>query len=328
MKVRFLGGTREVGRSALHVTTERAKILLDYGVMLARPPGFPMHVKPKDVDAIAMSHCHLDHSGAIPVFHLHKKIPVFGTRLSFDLVQVLISDFIHLSGYYLPFEYIELQTMLRSCVSLDYKEPRVVGDAQIQLLDAGHLPGSAQVLVEAEGKRLLYTSDYNLTETRLLHGADKDYGELDALIIESTYADEDRSSRKRRNSSCSSFRRWTLPRNYLHTCSAPFRSSSYHRRNDTENQPNNDEPHFLFTRPPPIHECSSLCHLGGRSARPKRSTKEARRYSISSWDVKRRSCSFLRAKNWHEESKCHISCKLPDSWNSRTRTVRERSMCY
>ena len=196
MKVRFLGGTREVGRSALHVTTERAKILLDYGVMLARPPGFPMHVKPKDVDAIAMSHCHLDHSGAIPVFHLHKKIPVFGTRLSFDLVQVLISDFIHLSGYYLPFEYIELQTMLRSCVSLDYKEPRAVGDAQIQLLHAGHLPGSAQVLVEAEGKRLLYTSDYNLTETRLLHGADKDYGELDALIIESTYADEEHADRK------------------------------------------------------------------------------------------------------------------------------------
>ena len=196
LKIRFLGGTREVGRSALHVMTEKTKILLDYGVMFNHQPGFPMHVKPKDVDAVAMTHCHLDHSGAIPVFHIHEKIPVFGTKLSFDLVQVLISDFIHLSGYYLPFEYIELQTMLRSCVHLDYKEPRAVGDIQIQLLDAGHLPGSAQVLVEAEGKRLLFTSDYNLTETRLLHGADKDYGELDALIIESTYADEDHADRK------------------------------------------------------------------------------------------------------------------------------------
>ena len=196
LKMRFLGGTREVGRSALSVTTKKTKILLDYGVMFDHEPGFPMHVQPKDVDAIVMTHSHLDHSGAIPIFHMHEKTPVFGTRLSFDLVQLLISDFIHLSGYYLPFEYIELQTMLRSCVHLDYREPRTVGDAQIQILDAGHIPGSAQALVEAEGKRILYTSDYNLTETRLLQGADRDYGKLDAVIIESTYADEDHPARK------------------------------------------------------------------------------------------------------------------------------------
>jgi len=196
LKIQFLGGTREVGRSALLVMSEQTKILLDYGVMLNHEPGFPMHVPPKDVDAVVMTHSHLDHSGAIPVFHIHEKIPVFGTKLSFDLVHLLISDFIHLSGYYLPYEYIELRTMLRGCVHLDYRESRVVGDIHIQLLDAGHLPGSVQVLVESEGKRLLYTSDYNLTETRLLCGADKEYGELDALIIESTYANEEHPDRK------------------------------------------------------------------------------------------------------------------------------------
>jgi putative mRNA 3-end processing factor len=196
LKIQFLGGTREVGRSALLVATKETKILLDYGVMLNHEPGFPMHIQPKDVSAVVMTHSHLDHSGAIPVFHIHERIPVFGTKLTFDLVQLLISDFIHLSGYYLPYEYIELRTMLRSCYNLDYREPRTVGDIQIELLDAGHLPGSAQVLVEAEGKKLLYTSDYNLTETRLLHGADKEYGELDALVIESTYADENHPDRK------------------------------------------------------------------------------------------------------------------------------------
>jgi putative mRNA 3-end processing factor len=196
LKIQFLGGTREVGRSALLVATKETKILLDYGVMLNHEPGFPMHIQPKDVSAVVMTHSHLDHSGAIPVFHIHERIPVFGTKLTFDLVQLLISDFIHLSGYYLPYEYIELRTMLRSCDNLDYREPRTVGDIQIELLDAGHLPGSAQVLVEAEGKKLLYTSDYNLTETRLLRGADKEYGELDALVIESTYADENHPDRK------------------------------------------------------------------------------------------------------------------------------------
>lgn len=196
LKIQFLGGTREVGRSALLAATKETKILLDYGVMLNHEPGFPMHIQPKDVSAVVMTHSHLDHSGAIPVFHIHERIPVFGTKLTFDLVQLLISDFIHLSGYYLPYEYIELRTMLCSCDNLDYREPRIVGDIQIELLDAGHLPGSAQVLVEAEGKKLLYTSDYNLTETRLLHGADKKYGELDALVIESTYADENHPDRK------------------------------------------------------------------------------------------------------------------------------------
>lgn len=195
LKVQFLGATREVGRAALAVVTKKARLLLDYGVMLDHHPGFPMHVAPKDVDTIVMTHCHLDHSGAIPIFHIRDQKPVFGTRLSFELAQLLISDFIHLSGYYLPFEYLELRSMLRSCVNLDYKDKRTVGDAEVQLLDAGHLPGSAQALVEADGKRLAYTSDFNAVETSLLRGADGNYGSLDAFIMESTYADEDHPDR-------------------------------------------------------------------------------------------------------------------------------------
>ena len=195
LKIQFLGGTREVGRSACAVTTDKTKLILDYGVMLDHEPGFPMHVPPKEVDGIVMTHSHLDHSGIIPIFHIHEKKPVFGTRLTFELAQLLISDLIHLSGYYLPFEYLELQTMLQNCVNLDYREKHVLGDIQLQLLDAGHLPGSAQALIEAEGKRLVYTSDYNMLSTRLLSEADRNYGPLDVFITESTYANEDHPER-------------------------------------------------------------------------------------------------------------------------------------
>ncbi len=194
-KMKFLGGAREIGRAAIAVETQRTQVLLDYGVMMGHEPGFPMHVPPKDVDALMLSHSHLDHSGAIPIFHIKDKKPVYGTPLTFDLTNILISDFIHLSGYYLPFEYVELRSMMKSCVPLNYREERTVGDVHFQLLDAGHIPGSAQTLIEADGKRLLYTSDYNTQDTRLLNGADTDYGKLDALIIESTYADEDHSNR-------------------------------------------------------------------------------------------------------------------------------------
>lgn len=196
LQIKFLGSAREVGRSAIGVKTENIQILLDYGVMFNHEPGFPMHVLPKEVDAIVLSHGHLDHSGAIPVFHIRNSKHVYGTRLTFDLAQLLISDFIHLSGYYIPFEYLELLSMMKSCVSLDFRKKQAIGDIEFQLLDAGHIPGSAQILVESNGKKLLYTGDYNTVDTRLLRGADTDYGELDAVIIESTYADEDHPDRK------------------------------------------------------------------------------------------------------------------------------------
>jgi putative mRNA 3-end processing factor len=195
LKVQFLGATREVGRSAVAVMTEKTKLLLDYGVMIGNEPGFPVHVPPKEVNGVVMTHGHLDHSGAVPIFHIQEQKPVYGTRLTFELAQLLIADFIHLSGYYLPFEYLELRTMMRNTVPLGYRENRVINDMQLQLLDAGHLPGSAQALVEADGKRLVYTGDFNTINTRLLKTADTNYGEVDAFIVESTYANEDHPER-------------------------------------------------------------------------------------------------------------------------------------
>jgi len=163
--------------------------------MVNHEPGFPMHVPPKEVDAIILTHCHLDHSGAIPIFHIHEKKPVYGTKLTFELTQMLIQDFIHLSGYYLPFEYLELRTMMRSVKNSKFNDPIKIKDLEIKLLNGGHVPGSAQVLIETQGKRILYTGDFNTRDTRLLKGADQNYGELDAIIIESTYADEDHPDR-------------------------------------------------------------------------------------------------------------------------------------
>ncbi|RLI12190.1 MBL fold metallo-hydrolase [Candidatus Bathyarchaeota archaeon] len=195
VKIRFLGGTGEVGRSAILVEAGGAKLLLDYGVMLDDEPGFPMHVPPRELDAIIITHAHLDHSGAAPVFYIGRGVPIYATALTFELTELLLRDFINLSGYYIPFEYLELQNMLSRAFYVPYGKAFKVKGATIKLLRAGHIPGSAQVLVEADGKRLLYTGDINPVDTRLLKGADLDYGELDAIIIESTYANQDHPNR-------------------------------------------------------------------------------------------------------------------------------------
>jgi len=197
VQIGFLGGTREVGRIAITVKTEKTQVLLDYGAMLDHTPGFPMHVQPKDVDAIILSHSHLDHSGAIPIFYVQGKKTLYTNRLTTELNQLLISDFIHLSSYFLPFEYLELKAMVNSSVDVGFDTERRVGDISFQFKNAGHIPGSVQPLIEAEGKRILFTGDFNITDTRLLAGAKMDYGDLDAVIIESTYATEEHTERVR-----------------------------------------------------------------------------------------------------------------------------------
>jgi putative mRNA 3-end processing factor len=195
LQVRFLGGAREVGRIGISVKSAKSQVVIDYGVMLDHEPGFPMHVPPKDVDAVILTHSHLDHSGAIPIFYINDRLPLYTNKLNLELTQLLIQDFIHLSAYYLPFEYLELKTMARANKHLEYGQDEPVGDMNIRLYNAGHTPGSAQVLVEADGKRILYTGDFNIEDSKLLAGASMDYGDLDAVVIESTYANEDHTSR-------------------------------------------------------------------------------------------------------------------------------------
>src|SRR5512136_1304655 len=126
---------------------------------------------------------------------MNDKKPLYTNKLNLELTQLLVQDFIHLSSYYLPFEYLELKTMMRSNRHLEFGQTTTIGDMKITLVNAGHTPGSASVLIEADGKRILYTGDFNTEESKLLRGATMDYGDLDAVVIESTYADADHTER-------------------------------------------------------------------------------------------------------------------------------------
>ncbi len=197
MDISFLGACREVGRSAFTINSNKNGILLDYGVAMNDEVGFPAHISPKNLQLIILSHAHLDHSGILPLFYLTKGKALYGVEPTFELSGLLIKDFINLSGYKLPFEFIELDNMLNNAVRIDYAQNIELKNGSITLLNAGHIPGSAQVLIKLDGKRILYTGDFNSTSTRLLSAADREYGELDAVIIESTYATEDHPPRNK-----------------------------------------------------------------------------------------------------------------------------------
>jgi putative mRNA 3-end processing factor len=195
MEVKILGAARQVGRSAVLVSHNGTKVLLDYGALTTRIPGFPIHVQPKEVSAIILSHAHLDHSGALPIYFLRKKIKLHCTPVTSELSNILIQDFIKISGQYLPFEYVDLLSMNSNTVYHGYKEDFEIESIRVTLYDAGHIPGSSIIVLEAGSKRLVYTGDINSEETNLLRPADSKLGEADMVITESTYATSDHPER-------------------------------------------------------------------------------------------------------------------------------------
>ena len=83
MNVTILGAARQVGRSACLVKDQNSKLVIDFGVLPGknREPTFPMHIQPNDVDGLLLSHAHLDHTGAAPLFYLGKGVPLYTSPL-------------------------------------------------------------------------------------------------------------------------------------------------------------------------------------------------------------------------------------------------------
>jgi putative mRNA 3-end processing factor len=189
MEIKILGAAKEVGRSAFLVSNENSNILMDYGVLLKKEPQFPLHVKPKDLHAVVLSHAHLDHSGFLPsLFLSSSKFPVLSTDPTIELSQLLIEDMIKISGFYLPFENIDLDRMLKSHKNLQYREPYSINETNITLYESGHVLGGSTIVVENKGKRIFYTGDINTRGSKILRPADLDIDEIHLMIIESTYS--------------------------------------------------------------------------------------------------------------------------------------------
>jgi putative mRNA 3-end processing factor len=189
LEVTVLGGAREVGKQALLVKGKMNNVMLDYGAHTGREPSFPLHVKPRDVHSLVLTHAHLDHSGGVPLYFLRDGVKLLTTGLTLELSNLLLDDFIKLSGFYLPFERVDLITMTKNTQRVTLNESVSIGNEFVATFrNSGHLPGGFTVVVENDGRRILYTGDVNLTDSQLLKGADADFGELDAVFTESTYA--------------------------------------------------------------------------------------------------------------------------------------------
>ncbi len=189
LEIKVLGGGREVGRAAVAVGRPGSYMLLDYGVNFNErdEPQLPMHIRPNEVEALVLTHAHLDHVGAAPLLFTTSRLPAVMTSVTAELSEVMIKDFLKLSGYYLPFEEVDLEVMLDNTMYMDYGRRLRFNSYVVELINAGHIPGSSMVLIDTGDARVLYTGDVNTVETRLVRGADLSGVKVDVLIIEGTY---------------------------------------------------------------------------------------------------------------------------------------------
>jgi putative mRNA 3-end processing factor len=203
MRISFLGSCREVGKSAVLVESERNedRILLDYGIKMdGTDENFPGHIRGRDLTAIVITHAHIDHSGGVPIFFISGSVPLYMTRLTQDITDVLLRDMINIARYNsntdLLFDKEVLGRMHRHSRTLRYNERTQVGDESfITLINNGHIPGSAMVLVEMDDQAMLYTSDMNATQTQLMNPVQPIIQKINALVIESTYGTTDHEPR-------------------------------------------------------------------------------------------------------------------------------------
>lgn len=198
MKLIFHGAAREVGRSCIEIQTAGDRYLLDCGVKFCTA-GFKYPEKVFEIqklDGVLISHAHLDHTGALPFFeHYNLLCPIFLTHQTMAITKILLKDsykIAHVKHLHPAWNKTDLKEVQKDAHRVQFDKWYRHRHLKFMFLNAGHIPGSAMILIEAEGKRLLYTGDFNTRTTKLMKPADpvaiaKEHGPIDVLITESTY---------------------------------------------------------------------------------------------------------------------------------------------
>jgi hypothetical protein len=200
IRVITLGGFREVGRSCLLVETPKSKVLVDCGVNVGGSnSGIYPNLTTKEfdygeLDAIIISHAHLDHLGFVPALYEYGYSgPVYLTTPTVDLATLLWLDYIDVmqrNAVNPLFTAKGVKEAVKHSIPLEYGEVSdVAPDVRLTFQNAGHVLGSALIHLHiGEGlHNIVYASDMKFGKTTLLEPAFTDFQRAETLIMESTY---------------------------------------------------------------------------------------------------------------------------------------------
>jgi len=201
LRITALGGAQEVGRSAFLVQTRESSILLDCGIN----PGsskpfelFPRFDAPTfeidSLDAVVISHAHLDHCGLVPFLHKYGYDgPVYCSAPTSNLMTLLQLDYLDVAskqGVMPAYDQKDIRECVLHTIPLRHGfVTDIAPDVRLTLHNAGHILGSSVAhLHVGEGlHNIVYTGDYKYARTMLLEAATAEFPRVETVITESTY---------------------------------------------------------------------------------------------------------------------------------------------
>jgi metallo-beta-lactamase family protein len=210
MRIEFLGAAGTVTGSKTLVEAEGARVLVDCGLYqgvkalrLRNWAEFP--VDPASIDAVLLTHAHIDHSGYLPALVRDGFAgPVYCSEPTRELCRILLPDAAYLqeedAGYAnrkgfskhhpaLPlFTSADAEAALGHLRSVEFDAWREVGALRFQLRPAGHILGASSVAVEHAGRSILFSGDLGRRDDLLMHPPALP-GAPDWMVVESTYGD-------------------------------------------------------------------------------------------------------------------------------------------
>lgn len=211
-----LTGAEEIGANCYHLDIDGAQVVLDCGMHpkregLAAQPQFNL-IKEDALDAIFLTHSHLDHLGTLPVLQMQQPTAqVFMTIGTASVAEAMLHNSVNVMTSkrteegivdYPFFTHTEVDTIVDSWQVREYNETFSVGprnEVHATLFDAGHILGSAGVYLEtARGHSIFYTGDVQFEDQSMIPGADFPENGVDTLIMECTRGSAARSTHYRR----------------------------------------------------------------------------------------------------------------------------------
>ena len=200
VRLTVLGGGRQVGRSCFLLQTPNSKILLDCGLDVASQGNdkFPYLDVPEfnlnQLDAIIISHAHLDHVGLLPyLYKMGYQGPVYMTAPTRDIAALLALDFIGVAYKQAAkplFDSPDIKEMVKHSICLDYNEVTdITPDVRLTFYNSGHVLGGAITHLNIGNglHNLVYMGDFKYGRSRLLEPAIASFPRVESIITESTY---------------------------------------------------------------------------------------------------------------------------------------------
>jgi KH/beta-lactamase-domain protein len=220
VRITTLGCCREVGRAAFILSTPETRILIDCGDKPGAPDDVPYLQVPEalgaganTLDAVVLTHAHLDHSALIPLlFKYGYDGPIYTTEPTRDLMGLLQLDYLDVAakeGRAPPYESGMVREAIKHTVPLEYGDVTdIAPDIKLTLHNAGHILGSSicHFHVGDGLYNVAFSGDIHYEDTRLFNGAVNEFPRVETLVLESTYGgrndyqtDQEDSERKLRH---------------------------------------------------------------------------------------------------------------------------------